>query len=205
MGTHDLATNTVNLQDGARADAAAAGTKANFIAAGSVTALAGFNATFPNRAAFKHAHSQQNPEKDWGSDTLNAVRFAFYVLNEQFAPKGADGSTTVRFKADNTIVIASSVSNGGASAIAAAEQDTEGLIDGIAVSEPVLEQAANPALIVRQGSKTQWPAAARRCSTTTRSPTCTSPAPRCRRGPQDRRAFPPSCRMPRSRRTAAPR
>ena len=34
--------------------------------------------------AFKHAHSQQNPEKDWGRDTLSAIRFAFYVLNEQF-------------------------------------------------------------------------------------------------------------------------
>ncbi len=154
MGTHDLATNTVNLQDGTRSDADAAGTKANFVAAGSASELATFNAGYPSREAFKHAHSQQNPEKDWGSDTLNAVRFAFYVLNEQLAPKAADGNTTVKFKADNTIVIASSVSNGGASAIAAAEQDADGLIDGIAVSEPVLEQAANPALVVRQGSKT---------------------------------------------------
>ena len=153
MGTHDLATNTVNVQNGTRADAATAGTSANFSAALDTTALAAINAAFPNRVAFKHAHSQQNPEKDWGNDTLNAIRFAFYVLNEQFAPKAADGRTTVKFKADNTIVIASSVSNGGASAIAAAEQDTEGLIDGVAVGEPVLEQAANPGLIVRQGSQ----------------------------------------------------
>ena len=153
MGTHDLASNTVNLQDGTRADAAAAGTKSSFTAALSGAELAQFNSAYPNRAAFKHAHSQQNPEKDWGNDTLNAIRFAFYVLNEQFAPKGADGSTTVKFRADNTIVIASSVSNGGASAIAAAEQDTEGLIDGVAVSEPVLEQAPNPGLVVRQGNK----------------------------------------------------
>ncbi len=31
---------------------------------------AAFNAATPNRFAFKHAHSQQNPEKDWGKWTL---------------------------------------------------------------------------------------------------------------------------------------
>ena len=153
MGTHDLVSNTVNQQDGTRADAAAAGTKSNFTAALSTSELAALNTAYPNRLAFKHAHSQQNPEKDWGTDTLNAVRFAFYVLNEQLAPKAADGRATVQFKADNTIVIASSVSNGGASAIAAAEQDTEGLIDGVAVGEPVLEQAPNPSLVVKQGGR----------------------------------------------------
>ncbi len=153
MGTHDLMTNTVDQQDGVRADAVAAGTKSNFTAALDSNARVAFNVDYPNRLAFKHAHSQQNPEKDWGNDTLNAVRFAFYVLNEQFAPKSTDGRTTVKFQAGNTIVIASSVSNGGASAIAAAEQDTEGLIDGVAVGEPVLEQAPNPSLVVKQGSK----------------------------------------------------
>jgi hydroxybutyrate-dimer hydrolase len=153
MGTHDLATNTVNLQDGTRTGVATAGTKSNFTVALGATDLANFNAAYPNRVAFKHAHSQQNPEKDWGNETLHAVRFAFYVLNEQFAPKATDGQTTVKFKADNTIVIASSVSNGGASAIAAAEQDADGLIDGVAVGEPVLEQAANPSLVVRQGGR----------------------------------------------------
>ena len=93
MGTHDLATHTVNLQDGTRADAATAGAQSNFTATLGATELAAFNAAYPNRVAFKHAHSQQNPEKDWGSDTLNAVRFAFYVLNEQLAPKAADGRT----------------------------------------------------------------------------------------------------------------
>ena len=28
---------------------------------------AAYNAAFPNRVAFKHAHSQQNPEEDWGT------------------------------------------------------------------------------------------------------------------------------------------
>jgi hydroxybutyrate-dimer hydrolase len=151
-GVHDLATNTVNLQDGTRSDATAAGTRSNFTAALSAAELAAFNTANPHRIAVKHAHSQQNPEKDWGLNTLNAVRFAFYVLNEQFAAKNPDGSSKVEIRAGNTIVIASSVSNGGAAAIAAAEQDTEGLIDGVAVGEPVLELAPNPALIVQRGT-----------------------------------------------------
>ena len=32
------------------------------------TSLSTFNTNFPNRYAFKHAHSQQNPEKDWGNE-----------------------------------------------------------------------------------------------------------------------------------------
>jgi hydroxybutyrate-dimer hydrolase len=37
---------------------------------------------------------------------------------------------------ENTLVIASSISNGAYAALAAAEQDTRGLIDGLALSEP---------------------------------------------------------------------
>jgi len=152
IGVHDLATNTVNLQDGTRADAGTAGKNSNFTAGLSATDLSAFNAATPFRIAIKHAHSQQNPERDWGLNTLNAVRFAFYLLNEQFASKFPDGSSLVQFKPDNTVVIASSVSNGGAAAIAAAEMDTEGLIDGVAVAEPVLELAPNAALSVKRGS-----------------------------------------------------
>jgi len=152
IGVHDLATNTVNLQDGTRADAVAAGTRSNFTAALTTAELAAFNAANPTRIAIKHAHSQQNPEKDWGLDTLNAIRFAFFVLNEQFADKFSDGTSRVKYGSDNTFVIASSVSNGGGAAIAAAEQDVDGLIDGIAVAEPVLELTANPALIIMRGA-----------------------------------------------------
>ncbi|MEO8752653.1 MAG: 3-hydroxybutyrate oligomer hydrolase family protein [Casimicrobiaceae bacterium] len=152
LGVHDLATNTVNLQDGTRADATAAGNKSNFTAALTAAELAAFNSANPTRLAVKHAHSQQNPEKDWGQTTLNAIRFGLYVLNEQFAGKNSDGSTKIQFTAANTFVIASSVSNGGASAIAAAEQDDEGLIDAVAVAEPVLELLPNPALTVKQGT-----------------------------------------------------
>ena len=152
IGVHDLATNTVNLQNGTRADAGAAGTNSNFTAAFPGTDLASFNAANPVRIAIKHAHSQQNPEKDWGQNALDAVTFAFYVLNVQFSDKLVDGSFLRLIKPENTIVIASSVSNGGAAAIAAAEQDIGGLIDGVAVAEPVLELLPNPALTVKRGS-----------------------------------------------------
>lgn len=155
LGVHDLATNTINLQDGTRADANVAGAKANFNAGLSISELSTFNSATPDRLAVKHAHSKRNPEKSWGSDTLTAVRLAFYLLNEQFADKNPDGTGSVEIKPDNTIVIASSVSNGGAAAVAAAEQDTEGLIDGIAVAEPVLELSAVPGLTIKRGNSVQ--------------------------------------------------
>ena len=151
-GFHDLATDTVNLQNGVRSGAAAAGKDSNFTATLTAAELASFNAATPNRVAVKHAHSQRNPEKDWGLATLNAIRFAFYVLNEERGLRNSDGTAKPTFKPDNTLVIASSVSNGAGAAIAAAEQDTEGLIDGVAVAEPTLELVPPAGLTVRQGN-----------------------------------------------------
>jgi len=81
----------------------------------------------PNRYAFKHAYSQKNTEKDWGLHTLQAIKFAFNILNEKF---------TEDFTTDNTMVIAASVSNGGAGVLRAAEMDSEGLIDAVVAGEP---------------------------------------------------------------------
>jgi hydroxybutyrate-dimer hydrolase len=151
-GVHDLATNTVNLQNGVRQSATTAGKASNFTAIVNAADLAAYNAAFPNRIAVKHAHSQQNPEKDWGTNTLDGIRLGLYIINEEFAGKNSDGSTKIRYTKDNTIVIASSVSNGGAASLAAAEQDTDGLIDGVAVAEPVIELTPNPALTVKRGN-----------------------------------------------------
>ena len=154
-GFHDLATDTVNLQNGVRSSAAAAGTNSNFTAALTASELASFNAAWPNRVATKHAHSQQNPERNWGKNTLDAIRFAFYVMNEERAARNTDGTAKVDFKPDNTVVIASSVSNGGGAAIAAVEQDTDGLIDGAAVGEPTLELTPPAGLTVVRGTTVQ--------------------------------------------------
>ena len=80
-------------------------------------------------------HSQLNPEKDWGNDTLAAARYAFFALNDRYATS----ATPVPFTAGNTIVIAGSASNGGAAVLRAGELDTGGLIDGIVAAEPVTE------------------------------------------------------------------
>ena len=140
-GVHDLQDNTVNRINGVRADADAAGDDSVFTAALTAAQRQQFNADTPNRFAVKHAHSQFNPEKDWGHDTLKAIEYAFFVLNGQYgaAHKGRTRAITPA----NTIVIASSVSNGGGAALAAAEQDHAGLIDGVAVGEPNI-QAMHP-------------------------------------------------------------
>ena len=153
IGLHDLQNNTVTLQNGTRAAAATAGKNAIFTAALSDAERAAFNAATPNRFAVKHAHSQQNPEKDWGSYTLQAVQFAYYVLNEKYADVARDGvAHLIRFSPTNTITIASSVSNGGGSALAAAEQDTQGLISGVAVAEPNVQLGSDSRLTVQRGS-----------------------------------------------------
>ena len=149
---HDLQNDTVPLIDGTRATAAAAGTAAAFNAGLTATELAAFNTATPNRFAFKHAHSGQNAEKDWGTTTLQAVEFGYYVLNQRFGDLTTDGKRVKTLTPANTIVIASSISNGGGAAIAAAEQDTQGLISGVAVSEPALELPASPGVTVRRGS-----------------------------------------------------
>ena len=148
---HDLMNDTVPLIDGTRSTAAAAGKQAAFNAGLTAGELAAFNTATPNRFAFKHAHSGQNPEKDWGSTTLQAVEFAYYVLNERYGERNILGERLRTLKPSNTIVIASSISNGGGAAIAAAEQDSQGLINGVAVSEPAVELPASPGVTVQRG------------------------------------------------------
>lgn len=153
-GLHDLTSGAVVARDGTMLNASTAAGKAIFQSAAAASDVAAFNTATPNRVAYKHAHSQQNPEKAWGTNTLDAVRLAFYVLNERYGTAtAADPSKKTRtILPANTIVIASSVSNGGGAALAAAEQDTEGLIDGVAVSEPNAQPGANTSLTIQQGA-----------------------------------------------------
>jgi hydroxybutyrate-dimer hydrolase len=148
MGVHDLQNDTINLIDGPRTGAAVAGTLSNFTADLSPDELARFNAAHPNRFAVKHAHSQQNPEKDWGQQTLQSVQFAFWVLNQHHRQRGSGG-----FHPRNTIVIASSVSNGGGAAVRAAEQDRQNLIDGVAVTEPNVQPIPTALFSIQQGAQ----------------------------------------------------
>jgi hydroxybutyrate-dimer hydrolase len=138
-GAQELMTTRVTLMDGTVQPAATAGRASLFTARVPAAALAAYNQAFPNRYAFKHAHSQQNPEQDWGRDTLHAVRFAYWVLNRQFAaPSGGHEhhEHRPRYAPGAITTIAASVSNGGGAALAAAEQDTRGWITAVVVGEP---------------------------------------------------------------------
>ncbi|STQ94205.1 D-(-)-3-hydroxybutyrate oligomer hydrolase precursor [Janthinobacterium lividum] len=151
-GLYVFEDDSVNLQNGLRAGKVAAGKNALFAPDLSDAERLAWAGTNPNRIAFKHAHSQQNPEKDWGKVTLQAVEMAYYVLNERYGVLARDGSSrVVRLTPKNTITIASSISNGAGSALLAAEQDTRGLISGVAASEPQVQPAASSAYTVRQG------------------------------------------------------
>ena len=154
-GAHDLAANMVNDIQGVRTSAATLGKGSQFTANLSAADLAAYNGAFPNRWAWKHAHSQQNPEATWGRDTLRAVEFAFWLLNEKFAIL-RDGAKfkNPNLSPDRVIVIASSVSNGAGAAIAALEQDTGGLIDGVAVGEPQLFMNPPSGVTIKRGSTT---------------------------------------------------
>lgn len=113
---------------------------------------ASFNSNWPDRFAFKHAHSKTNPEADWGQYVLASIEFGFYVLNERFGEETDDGDRLVTVTPENTLVIASSVSNGGGASVRAAEQDEDGLIDGVAVSEPNVYPMVDTSFTIRQGS-----------------------------------------------------
>ncbi|MEW9584805.1 D-(-)-3-hydroxybutyrate oligomer hydrolase [Paraburkholderia sp. DGU8] len=149
-GAHELSTNRVTLIDGTLQDASAAGKASLFTANLSGSALASFNNQFPNRYAFKHAHSQQNPEQDWGKNTLQAIQFAYWALNDSYG--ALNGSTrTVRYTSGKITTIAASVSNGGGASLAAAEQDTSGLITAVVVGEPQINLRLPAQVSVAQG------------------------------------------------------
>jgi hydroxybutyrate-dimer hydrolase len=153
-GLDDLQANLVNLIEGQLTDAAVAGKNSLFTANLTDAQRAAFNAAWPNRIAYKHAHSQQNPEVDWGTNTLRGIVFAFYELNEKFGTPAPQGGKRITLDRKNTLVIASGASNGGGAAIHAAEQDQHNLIDGVAVSEPNVNTPPDPRLTIQQGATT---------------------------------------------------
>ncbi len=147
VGLYNMMDDTVHKVDGTRATRTAAG-PLNFFAANITDAArAAYNALFPNRLALKQVHSQQNPEKDWGNDTLAAGRYALFVLNDRYGT----AANPVPFTPENTIVIAGSASNGGAASLGAAEKDSGGLIDGVVASEPVTEMPTSSGYGIQVG------------------------------------------------------
>jgi hydroxybutyrate-dimer hydrolase len=158
IGIHDIDTDTVNLIDGRRGTVAEAGASSHFIAQGTAKMdLAAYNTSYPYRIAYKHAHSQQNPEANWGKNVLDAIAFAYYILNLEENFGVVSGSEVLKtIVPENTIVIASGISNGGAASLKAAEQDTQGLINAVVVSEPNINPRKLPGsegFSIKQGDR----------------------------------------------------
>ena len=145
-GAHDLHGDRVGLIDGLRTTAPIAGDRSSFTAPISEEERARYDKRLPDRYAFKHAHSEVNPERDWGVDVLQALRFALWALNKEYGAKGKELTWA------NTLVIASSVSNGGGASLRAAELAPQGMIDGVAVSEPNVNPVYDKGVVIRQGS-----------------------------------------------------
>jgi hydroxybutyrate-dimer hydrolase len=93
--------------------------------------LAKYAASEPHTILFKHAQSGANPEADWGTYLLQAIRVAFDLLNEEVG-----GQSRRPLTPDNTVVVAAGISNGGAAVLRAVEKDRAGWIDGAIALEP---------------------------------------------------------------------
>ncbi len=78
--------------------------------------------------AFKHAHSQDNPEADWGRHVKQAADFALATLNAALPAQAP-------FTFANTRVIAVGISNGGGAVLRAAELEGDWL-DAVVAGEP---------------------------------------------------------------------
>jgi hydroxybutyrate-dimer hydrolase len=85
-------------------------------------------ATGGSGVAYKHAHSQDNPEADWGRHVKQAAQFALQSLNEALPAQAP-------FTFDNTRVIAVGISNGGGAVLRAAE-DGDDWLDAVVAGEP---------------------------------------------------------------------
>jgi hydroxybutyrate-dimer hydrolase len=150
IGVHDLTGDTVTMIDGTRTTSSNAGSYSNFTATGKDSmSISSFASSNSNRIAQKHAHSQRNPEKDWGKNVLNSITFAFDVLNRQDV-FGNQNS----FNAENVMVIATGFGEAGTAALKAAEQDGDNLIDAVVAVAPLISVRNPSGFTIKQGTQT---------------------------------------------------
>lgn len=88
--------------------------------------------------AFKHAHSGDNPEADWGRHLLQALQFGLQALDRAY-PRSAP------FTAATTRTLGVGVSNGGGAVLRAAEIEGAGF-DAMVAGEPNVSVAGAPPL-----------------------------------------------------------
>jgi hydroxybutyrate-dimer hydrolase len=97
----------------------------------------------PHSVLFRHPHGGINPERLWGSYLLQAIDAALQWLRQEFPPS----MTSHAFAPSAVRIIATGISNGGATALRALENDVERWIDGAAVSEPNVVVAGRTAAL----------------------------------------------------------
>lgn len=95
-------------------------------------------ATAAQGIAFKHAHSGDNPEADWGRHLLQALQFGLQALDRAY-PESAP------FTAANTRTLGVGVSNGGGAVLRAAEIEGD-WFDAMVAGEPNISVAGAPPL-----------------------------------------------------------
>lgn len=88
--------------------------------------------------AFKHAHSGDNPEADWGRHLLQALQFGLQALDRAY-PQSAP------FTPANTRTLGAGVSNGGGAVLRAAEIEGD-WFDAMVAGEPNVSVAGAPPL-----------------------------------------------------------
>lgn len=113
-----------------------------------------FSLKTPGRYGIKFAHSQQNPEKNWGRSVLDATKLAFYLLNEKYGANADIGTRKTRvIKPEQTLVIVAGDGEGGSAALAAVEQDQLKLVDGVVALQPQAQMAGNNSVALAQGGR----------------------------------------------------
>lgn len=89
----------------------------------------------PHRVAYRHAHSQENTEADWGLHTLQAMRFGLAALAQAFPDLAP-------FTVDDTRIILAGLSNGGGAVLRAAELPDAAAVDAVVAAAPQLAVAS---------------------------------------------------------------
>ena len=108
----------------------------------------------PGRYGIKFAHSQQNPEKNWGRNVLDVTRLAFYLLNEKYGATADIGTRKLRaIKPEQTLVIVAGDGEGGSAALEAVEQDQLKLLDGVVALQPQAQLAGSNSVALAQGGR----------------------------------------------------
>ena len=98
----------------------------------------------PHSVLFRHPQGGVNPERLWGDYLLQAIDAALQWLRQEYPVDAAAHA----FAPSAVRILATGISNGGATVLRALERDAERWIDGAAVSEPNVIVAGRTAGLV---------------------------------------------------------